>query len=198
MGFEPANLRAGAAILVRWGNFVSNISRRVRRLPGLVAAVVAISVLLPASPASASWTVETLYASHSAKCLEIADWRRDNGAPARQWDCTQQANQAWVFSYVGNSADRVVTLRNAHSGKCLEIADWRTDNGAPARQWDCTGGENQQFYLWPNPNGSGYALLAGHTDKCLEVADWSQASGAAVRQWTCGGGPQWNQLWQTY
>ncbi|MFE2338643.1 RICIN domain-containing protein [Streptomyces sp. NPDC059431] len=176
-----------------------SISRWVRRVCGVVMAVAAITVFLPASSASASWTVETLYASHSSKCLEIADWRSDNGAPARQWNCGGggQANQAWVFTYVGDSANHVVTLRNVNSGKCLEIADWRSDDGAPARQWDCTGGANQQFYLWPNPKGSGYALLAQHTDKCLEVADWSQANGAEVRQWTCGAGPQWNQLWQT-
>ncbi|MFF4457685.1 RICIN domain-containing protein [Streptomyces goshikiensis] len=192
------DVEAGAASLMRWGNIVLNVSRWLRRVSGVVMAVAAITIFLPASSASASWTVDTLYVSHSTKCLEIADWRTDNGAPARQWSCGgKQANQAWVFTYVGDSANHVVSLKNAHSGKCLEIADWRTDNGAPARQFDCTGGENQQFYLWPNPNSSGYALLAGHSDKCLEVADWSQSNGAGVRQWTCGAGPQLNQLWQT-
>ncbi|GAA2463107.1 hypothetical protein GCM10010273_56160 [Streptomyces lavendulocolor] len=188
----------GAASLMMWGIIVLNISRWVRRVSGVAMAAAAMTVFLPASSASASWTVNTLYAAHSTKCLEIADWSMNNGAPARQWNCGgQQANQAWVFTYVGDSANNVVTLRNAHSGKCLEIADWSMNNGAPARQYECTGGENQQFYLWANTVGSGYALLAGHSDKCLEVADWSQNNGAAVRQWTCGAGPQANQIWKT-
>ncbi|MGW4808420.1 RICIN domain-containing protein [Kitasatospora sp. NPDC004272] len=29
------------------------------------------------------------------KCLEIADWSKDNGAIARQWSCTSGWNQAW-------------------------------------------------------------------------------------------------------
>ncbi|MFF9147189.1 RICIN domain-containing protein [Streptomyces sp. NPDC014861] len=161
-------------------------------------AVAAITVFLPASSASANWTVHTLYTYEAGKCLEIADWRTDDGAPARQWTCKDRhANQTWIFSYVGNAADGVVTLRNGHSGKCLEIADWSMNNGAPARQWQCTGGENQQFYMWPNPNGYGYAFLPRHSDKCLEVADWSHADGAPVRQWTCGPGPQGNQHWLT-
>ncbi|WP_353962706.1 RICIN domain-containing protein [Streptomyces sp. NBC_00572] len=32
---------------------------------------------------------------HSGKCLEVADWRTDNGDPVRQWDCTGQPNQQW-------------------------------------------------------------------------------------------------------
>ncbi|WP_406066194.1 RICIN domain-containing protein [Streptomyces sp. NBC_01077] len=32
---------------------------------------------------------------HSGKCLEMADWRLDNGAPARQWDCHYGDNQLW-------------------------------------------------------------------------------------------------------
>ncbi|WP_128978614.1 RICIN domain-containing protein [Streptomyces roseicoloratus] len=32
---------------------------------------------------------------NSGMCLEIADWRTDNGAPARLWDCHYGANQQW-------------------------------------------------------------------------------------------------------
>ncbi|WP_328940406.1 RICIN domain-containing protein [Streptomyces sp. NBC_00250] len=79
--------------------------------------------------------------AYSGKCLEVADWRTDNGAPVRQWDCTGQPNQRWM---VRVSTHGVVVV-NKHSGKCLEVADWRTDNGAPVRQWDCTGQPNQQW-----------------------------------------------------
>ncbi|WP_267088247.1 RICIN domain-containing protein [Streptomyces sp. NBC_00249] len=37
--------------------------------------------------------VTVLSNRHSGKCLEIADWRTDNGAPARQWDCHYGGNQ---------------------------------------------------------------------------------------------------------
>lgn len=37
---------------------------------------------------------------NSGKCLEIADWRTDNGAPARQWNSEgRQANMEWDYCY---------------------------------------------------------------------------------------------------
>ncbi|MFJ1708747.1 RICIN domain-containing protein [Kitasatospora sp. NPDC088346] len=64
----------------------------------------------------------------------MADWRRDDGAPARQWECTEGWNQGWL--YVGQIGSRKeLGLSNLNSASLLEIADWRTDNGAPARQW---------------------------------------------------------------
>ncbi len=78
--------------------------------------------------------------AHSGKCLEVADWRTDAGAPVRQWDCHSGANQVWDFASGIPGA-----FVNRNSGLCLEIADWRTDGGAPARQWDCTRGMNQSW-----------------------------------------------------
>ncbi|MCX4539124.1 RICIN domain-containing protein [Streptomyces sp. NBC_01565] len=84
---------------------------------------------------------------NSGKCLEIADWRTDNGAPARQWDCSGGANQTWQMSDSGITEPPKV-IWNRHSGDCLEIADWRKDWGAPARQWDCSGGANQKWHYY--------------------------------------------------
>ena len=113
---------------------------RMGLLRVLGATTVAAGLVLGAgtSPASAA-TPHPLRNHNSGKCLEIADWRTDNGAPARQWDCTGGANQAWSYREVGPGippdANIAEYLLNLNSLRLLEIADWRTDNGAPARQW---------------------------------------------------------------
>ncbi|WP_457028715.1 RICIN domain-containing protein [Kitasatospora sp. P5_F3] len=123
----------------------------------------------------------------SPHCLEIADWRTDNGAPARQWDCLYGASQQWSLT-----AGPAGSLVNVHSGKCLEIADWRTDNGAPARQWGCTGGASQQW-SWTHVPGTGYVLRNAHSGKCLEIDGRVYGNGALGQQWDCWNGN--NQIW---
>ena len=56
-----------------------------------------MALCLASSPASAAASVAPMmYVNvNSGKCLEVADWRTDNGAPVRQWDCTGQPNQQW-------------------------------------------------------------------------------------------------------
>jgi hypothetical protein len=121
-----------------------------------------------------------------AKCLEVADWRTDNGAPARQWGCHYGGNQQWRPGPDGS-------LVNVNSGKCLEIADWRTDNGAPARQWDCTGGSNQKWY-WTHIPGTGYTLRNANSGKCLDIDRQHMAyDGTPALQWDCWNGD--NQIW---
>ncbi|MFG2848288.1 RICIN domain-containing protein [Kitasatospora sp. NPDC048296] len=155
----------------------------------LAAAAVAAGLLtgVGATPASAS-QAHPLRNHNSGKCLEIADWRMDPGAPARQWDCTGGDNQMWL-AVPDSHGTRFVNL---HSGQCLEIADWRTDPGAPARQWYCTGGANQAWQymeLGPgtpsDPNVAEY-LLNWNSGKFLEIADWRTDSGAPARQWPAG------------
>ncbi|MFI0900382.1 RICIN domain-containing protein [Streptomyces sp. NPDC020983] len=127
------------------------------------ASAASASVLPPESSPGAVQLVN----QNSGKCLEVADWRTDNGAPVRQWDCTGGANQKWVpagFYYAWN------TYVNVYSGKCLEIADWRTDNGAPARQWDCTGGANQKWAISSSGGDSTYGLLKNYNSyRCVVV-----------------------------
>ncbi|MFE4306484.1 RICIN domain-containing protein [Streptomyces sp. NPDC056891] len=69
----------------------------VRRAVGLIATSVLVSLCLPASPASAAigsdW--QRLTNLNATKCLEVADWSRANGAPAREWDCHYGDNQLW-------------------------------------------------------------------------------------------------------
>ncbi|MFF5284563.1 RICIN domain-containing protein [Streptomyces sp. 62] len=169
-------------------------STRVRRV--LLTLTASLGLLLGVTSTPAQAAVEpvpnaTYFISPqhvSGMCLEVADWRTDNGAPVRQWPCTGGANQKWVRWY--DSADPYVYYyKNLNSGKCLEIAGWGTYNGAPAQQWDCHFGANQGWsgttYITPP-----YSYLPG---KCLEIADWRTDAGAPARQWDCTYQP--NQKW---
>ncbi|MET9618651.1 RICIN domain-containing protein [Kitasatospora indigofera] len=159
---------------------------RPRAAAALVGTAAAVLAALPATPAAAlsggfvTPKFTTVVNANSGKCLEIADWRTDNGAPARQWDCTGGANQIWDF----RSANGVTMLVNRNSGKCLEIADWRTDNGAPARQWDCHAGWNQGW-LYSGSIGPRKELGLSNLNSAalLEIADWRTDNGAPARQW---------------
>jgi hypothetical protein len=166
------------------------LSARIRIL-GAALAGLALSAALPAATAdAATYPLPKSFTLGSAsvnRCLEIADWRTDNGAPARLWDCTRGGNQLWHPGPNG-------TLVNDHSGKCLEIADWRKDNGAPARQWGCSGGANQRWTWTFSPRGFSYRNV--NSGKCLEIADWRTDNGAPIRQWDCTGGD--NQHWWNY
>ncbi|MGW4895064.1 RICIN domain-containing protein [Kitasatospora sp. NPDC004240] len=155
--------------------------------------------VLPATPAGAIGyqlpKADRLINSNSGKCLEVADWRTDNGAPVRQWDCTGGANQIWEFRQVNYYAGEM--LVNKHSGKCLEIGGWSTADGTPASQWDCHGGLNQVWANgsnWNVPKGPReLGFINAHSHGYLEVADYRTDNGAPVRQWRDGTG--WNKYW---
>ncbi|MER7768620.1 RICIN domain-containing protein [Kitasatospora sp. NPDC096140] len=175
---------------------------RARVAAAVSVAAIALTTALPATPASASTggfripTSSTVVNANSGKCLEIADWSTDNGAPARQWDCTGGANQRW--DYVPDSGG--FRLVNRNSGKCLEIADWSRDNGAPARQWDCTGGWNQHWnYAGSIGSRNELGLVNLNSAFLLEIADWRTDNGAPARQWQSSttGVCQGNQAWIT-
>ncbi|MEU6233895.1 RICIN domain-containing protein [Kitasatospora sp. NPDC047058] len=159
---------------------------RARAAAAVAGTAVALVAALPAAPANAYNggmiipKASTLVNAHSGKCLEIADWRTDNGAPARQWDCHGGASQMWDFVPLEGG----LALRNRFSGKCLEIADWRQDDGAPARQWDCHGGWNQHWNYSGrigSRNELGFSNL--NSAALLEIADWRTDNGAPARQW---------------
>ncbi|MFI0722204.1 RICIN domain-containing protein [Streptomyces sp. NPDC021224] len=167
--------------------------RKTLAMAAATAGLIGAGMLTGASTASASVQppessggVVQLVNENSGKCLEIADWRTDNGAPARQWDCTGGANQKWfeTTDYYGRH-----TYVNQNSGKCLEIADWRTDNGAPARQWDCTGGANQRWYFdtigvgQDEPSYIGHLLNDNSGNGCVVVQ--GTGNGSTAFQYTC-------------
>ncbi|MFH8221996.1 RICIN domain-containing protein [Streptomyces sp. NPDC018057] len=166
--------------------------RKTLAAAAATAGLVGTGLFAGASPASAGVLPPTpadairIANYNSGKCLEIADWRTDNGAPARQWDCTGGNNQLW---YVTDSSGIGTTLVNKNSGKCLEIADWRTDDGAPARQWDCTGNRNQEWnYDHAVILGSGAAsYLKGlsnlNSGKCVVIQ--GATNGSPAFQYSC-------------
>ncbi|WP_052397819.1 RICIN domain-containing protein [Streptomyces sp. NRRL F-5123] len=161
--------------------------RKTLAMAAATAGLIGAGMLTGASAASASVLppegsggVVQFWNKHTGLCLEIADWRTDNGAPARQWYCTGGANQKWYETT--NSAGRH-TYVNVNSGKCLEIADWRTDNDAPARQWDCTGGANQSWSFTNSPEG---LLQNYNSDRCLTI--WDYGLGVNASQYDCNSG----------
>ncbi|MGW7380600.1 RICIN domain-containing protein [Streptomyces sp. NPDC054794] len=168
----------------------------VRRYLAVLVTAFAALFGLSVAPAQAYYDSNSVYqirpAHAQGMCLEVADWRKDNGAPVRQWPCTGQPNQQWRYVYDTNRSD-VYWLKNVWSDKCLEIADWRTDNGAPARQWDCHYGANQ---TWVANAGSPRLIhpeWSYAANKCLEIADWRTDNGAPARLWDCYYNP--NQNW---
>lgn len=164
-------------------NMSGRIFTSVRRAAGVVAAGVLVSLLLPASPASAASYPQRLTAWHSAKCLEVQGWSTANGAAVGQWDCHLGRNQQWFFSDQGAG----YSVWNANSGKCLEVVDWSKANGAAVRQWACHGGANQQWeWLGTVKDGHDVVVLRNlNSGKCLEIADWRKDNGAPTRQWDC-------------
>lgn len=44
----------------------------------------------------------TLTTKHTGKCLDLVDWRSQNGATLQQWDCHGGANQRWRIEVQAN------------------------------------------------------------------------------------------------
>lgn len=113
---------------------------------------------------------------NSAKCLEIENSSRSNGARAQQWSCAGDGNR-WYRRYITPGAFQLV---NVNSGKCLEIADSRKDNGAPAQQWDCVSGAyTQQWYV----SAGNSVFFNKNSGKALEIDGSSYSNGARAQQW---------------
>lgn len=75
-------------------------------------------------------------------CLDLKEYKRDNGLPIQQWDCNNTPNQRIWVDAVGDG--QKYRLRFEHSGKCLEPAS--EEEGAEVRQWVCHSGD----YKRPN------------------------------------------------
>ncbi|MFJ2787001.1 RICIN domain-containing protein [Streptomyces sp. NPDC093249] len=82
--------------------------------------------------ADGSVSVRYENAQARGKCLEVADWRTDPGAPLRVWDCHAGASQWWTDIPYTNST----VLRNDHSGLVADVSGDSTAYGAPVAQWN--------------------------------------------------------------
>ncbi|MFE6052927.1 RICIN domain-containing protein [Kitasatospora sp. NPDC056446] len=168
----------------------------VKRRLGSAAGALALAVgggLLAAAPASALnyYPIDTagkavqVQVAFNGKCLEVADWRTDDGAPVRQWSCTGGANQKWTFT-------NGVAVNQA-SGKCLAVVDASTVRGAFIEQRGCDGSNNQ---IWGKVNVGADGYLSIHnvnSSYFLDVSGWNPNDGAAVDQWDPNLGA--NQRW---
>ncbi|MFE6051490.1 RICIN domain-containing protein [Kitasatospora sp. NPDC056446] len=155
---------------------------RLRTTAGALAAAGALALAL-AAPAHADTVIpgsdgipREFVNGATNKCLEVADWRTDDGAPVRQWTCTGGANQQWIWGGDGR-------LVNVHSGKCLDIPGYSTVWGTQADQWTCDGGTNQQWLMIIPPRSAYFALENNASRLFLDVNGASTADGAAVIQW---------------
>ncbi|MEV6973778.1 RICIN domain-containing protein [Kitasatospora sp. NPDC093806] len=166
-----------------------------RRLGAALGGLATAAALVLASPGTAQALPENfirvsppfeLRNDATGKCLEVADWRRDEGAPVRQWTCTGGDNQKWFSTNYGD-------LRNLHSHRCLDIPRASTVWGTQAVQWGCNFGANQRWSFDPH-RGS---FRAGHSwNLLLDLAGSSPRDGAPVIQWGDNGGT--NQEWTGY
>ncbi|GAB7185136.1 RICIN domain-containing protein [Kitasatospora sp. Ki12] len=150
----------------------------------------AVALTTPAAPAAADFgpaEIRTgMYAGPNDLCLEVADWRTDNGAPVRIWTCTGGANQKWTQTATG--------WINQYSGKCLEIPAYSTTWGTQAGQWTCNGGTNQK---WSDPPashpGTPRRIVNANSGLVLDVSGGALADGTPVIQWEYSAGA--NQFW---
>ncbi|MFG2911350.1 RICIN domain-containing protein [Kitasatospora sp. NPDC048298] len=171
------------------------------RLSTAAAVLATAAVALTAPPATASTATSAsttadfgpaeirtgMYAGPNDLCLEVADWRTDNGAPVRIWTCTGGDNQKWTQTAQG--------WINLHSGKCLEIAAFSKVPGTQASQWSCNGGRNQQ---WSDPPashpGTPRRIVNANSGQVLDVSGGVIDNGTPVIQWQYLSGA-YNQYW---
>ncbi|MFD0272033.1 RICIN domain-containing protein [Streptomyces sp. NPDC127106] len=160
------------------------IIKRAIAISGILLATLGLS-LAPANATSELPKIDRFVNQHSGKCLEVADWSTANGAPVRQWACTEGNNQKW--DYVNGF------YVNRNSGKCLEVADWSTAPGAAIRQWDCLGGNNQKWNIILCERGFSCFYSNAHSARVLEIGGYSASNGAFAVQFPYNGGS--NQQW---
>ncbi|MEU1376742.1 RICIN domain-containing protein [Streptomyces triculaminicus] len=107
----------------------------------------------------AQWSVERVGTSRdfrivnadSGKCLEIADSRKDNGAPAQQWTCVDKVDtQLWQFDTLND----IALVTNKNSGKVLEIDNSSLKPGARAQQWSYANTAKGQSWRLPKVPGT--------------------------------------------
>ncbi|MFJ2778941.1 RICIN domain-containing protein [Kitasatospora sp. NPDC087315] len=126
----------------------------------------------------------------SGKCLEVADWRTDDGAPVRQWDCSSGDNQRWRLvdapgGYVGQ-----VSLINVHSGKCVYFdGGGKPVGGELLKQFTCNNAQRWSMVYSGGPT----SLMFEIENMRMEIGGFSNAQGAPAQLWWSNSGA--NQQW---
>ncbi|MEU0659423.1 RICIN domain-containing protein [Streptomyces lavendulocolor] len=133
---------------------------------------------------------ESLAATNSGKCADVANSDVRDAAQLVQWACHGGINQH--FSFKKLDTDHVQIMAR-HSGKCLDVSGSSNEDGALAVQNGCDGRPSQQWKAEPAGATGHIQLVARHSGKCLDVVNQSTSDGTALEQWTCNGGH--NQHW---
>ncbi|MEV4423779.1 RICIN domain-containing protein [Streptomyces sp. R-07] len=133
-------------------------------------------------------TWETLTASHSGKCADVADRSTADGAALIQWSCAHSVNQQFWLKSAGSGRVQIVAR---YSGKCLAARDGSNADGAAIVQYSCNGTAAQQWKV--GGSGSTVQLSAVQSGKCLDVTNTSTSDGTPLIQWSCNSGA--NQKW---
>jgi hypothetical protein len=130
------------------------------------------------------FNTQSIWASHSGKCIDLNRAGTQDGTNVQQWDCNQSSAQSFRVEHLG---DRVYRVVNPSSGKCLDVSGASSENGANIQLWDCNGSVAQTFRL--SNAGDGFVNIQNASSgRCLDVADLSKDSGANIQQWDCNGG----------
>lgn len=166
------------------------VQNRLRQAGKL--AVFAFAILLMHQVANAQIENYQLYriiATHSNKCVDVAQVSDKNNQAIWQYTCQQTPNQTWEF--VAKDSNSFL-IRARHSGKCLDVQNGFKDNGTPIVQYDCHGGDNQRWTI--NKLGGGYQIKSAASGSCMDVRGPSSADSAILQIWGCAGASTTNQI----
>ncbi|MET9399244.1 RICIN domain-containing protein [Kitasatospora sp. NPDC002965] len=163
------------------------LARRAGSTAACLALALGLAVTAPSPPAHAADSAHFQLGNLAVgKCLEVADWRTDDGAPVRTWTCTGGDNQKWYWT----DRDELV---NVHSGKCLEIPGYSTTWGTQGGQWSCNRGRNQTWSDANRLHSGSRTIVNLNSGLNLDVSGSDPADGTPVIQWGPTGG--YNQVW---
>ncbi|MFF7458271.1 RICIN domain-containing protein [Kitasatospora sp. NPDC008115] len=163
-----------------------------RTTPRLVSAAAAVLtaaalVLVPVPGAHADGAPRAIHSYLDyTKCLEVADWRTDDGAPVRIWTCHGGANQQWIRT---DNEEFV----NVNSGKCLDVPNYSTEPGTPIVQWTCNRGLNQAWQMMRYTWHTEWFGVNVNSRLNMDVFEANPADGTPVIQWPGYSG--YNQRW---
>ncbi|MFF2658115.1 RICIN domain-containing protein [Kitasatospora sp. NPDC058032] len=165
--------------------------RRLGAALGALATAAAAVVVSPGAAHAEQIPRYTLYFelrnAATGKCLEVADWRKDDGAPVRQWTCHGGANQLWTANSNGQ-------LLNAGSSSCLDVPGSSTVLGTQLVIWGCHFRPSADNQLWSVPHVNRPSPdYVGSAFGVLDVYGFDPSDGAPVVTWGPNGGA--NQIW---
>jgi rhamnogalacturonan endolyase len=171
-----------------------SLTRRLKMLSALAAAVVAAATFFVFSPLSASAAPDTsawyvIQSRSSGLVFEIQGGSTATGAGLVQANRTDAHHQQFRFVDSGGGHFRI---QARHSSLVLDVWEQNPDNGATIAQYTDQNGTNQQ---WQVQESGGYATFVNRfSGKALDVWERSTTAGARISQYTPNGGT--NQQFQ--